>query len=152
MRDALRFALIPLALVAIVNLPHSALAADAGAVLAACDRTAGCGYSQNKETGDITGCSKQSNTCFVCQADGKHQCFAVRSTNGKNNVKRTATNIGGVVIEPGKVPPKAGVGTVKTGGAKQATTSSDQKDKTNATASRNKQMQNSSGGGSDKRK
>ena len=151
MRNALAFAIIPLAIVAIVNLPHSAQAADAGAVLGACDRTAGCGYSQNKDNGDISGCSKQA--CFYCPADGKHQCFGVGMTKGKANGKPINTTIGGIAVERGKVPPKgaAGLGTVKTGGAKQAGTNSNQKNKTDPTANQNMQMQHSTSGGSGKK-
>jgi hypothetical protein len=55
--------------------PSPAAAADAGAVVKACERTPGCGYSSNK-AGDITGCSPHA--CFYCPADGKHSCFQVR--------------------------------------------------------------------------
>ncbi len=47
-------------------------------VLGACDNTAGCSYSINDKTGDISGCSKTSGKCFYCPNDGKRQCFAIR--------------------------------------------------------------------------
>lgn len=47
-------------------------------VLSACDKTSGCNYTINDKNGDISGCSRQSGTCFYCPNDGKRQCFAVR--------------------------------------------------------------------------
>src|SRR5262245_8265981 len=47
-------------------------------VLSACDKTAGCSYSINDKTGDISGCSTKSGKCFYCPNDGKKECFAVR--------------------------------------------------------------------------
>jgi hypothetical protein len=55
-------------------------AASRSAVLAACNRTAGCGYTKNKDNGDISGCSRQSGKCFYCPNDGKKQCFGVGRT------------------------------------------------------------------------
>lgn len=74
------------------QLAHAASVND---VLEACDRTPGCGYSQNKKNGDVSGCSK--NACFYCPADGKRQCFSVGArTKGKPG----HINIGGIGIEP----------------------------------------------------
>ncbi|MHB1109667.1 MAG: hypothetical protein ACYCZU_05040 [Devosia sp.] len=53
--------------------PAPAFAADAGAVLRACDRTPGCSYAQSKD-GSIQGCSSQSGVCFNCDVDGKREC------------------------------------------------------------------------------
>lgn len=55
-------------------------AASRSAVLSACNRTAGCGYTKNKDNGDISGCSRQSGKCFYCPNDGKKQCFGVGRT------------------------------------------------------------------------
>ena len=55
-------------------------AASRSAVLSACNRTAGCGYTRNKDNGDISGCSRQSGKCFYCPNDGKKQCFGVGRT------------------------------------------------------------------------
>ena len=57
--------------------PVPAFAADASAVLAACDRTPGCSYAQSKD-GTIQGCSSQSGVCFNCETDGKRQCTQTR--------------------------------------------------------------------------
>ncbi|PDT75523.1 hypothetical protein [Bradyrhizobium sp. C9] len=61
--------------VALFALGQSASAAPVGAVVKACDRTAGCNYSLNK-AGDLSGCS--SKVCFYCPNDGKRQCFPVQ--------------------------------------------------------------------------
>lgn len=72
-------------------------AASVNDVLGACDRTPGCGYSQNKKNGDVSGCSK--NACFYCPADGKRQCFSVGArANGKGKPGRI--DVGGINIEP----------------------------------------------------
>ena len=100
---------------------HTTQAADAGAVLGACDRTPGCDYHQEKN-GDVSGCSKQA--CFYCPADGKKQCFGVGARTGKGAGKGVAVNVGGVKVEPlpaGKGPVRTST-TVKTGGLKQTTT------------------------------
>jgi len=52
-----------------------ASAAPIGAVVKACDRTAGCNYTLNK-AGDISGCSKHA--CFYCPNDGKRQCIGIQ--------------------------------------------------------------------------
>lgn len=57
-----------------------AAAASRSAVLSACNRTAGCGYTKNDKNGDISGCSRQSGKCFYCPNDGKKQCFGVGRT------------------------------------------------------------------------
>lgn len=98
--------------------PHTTQAADAGAVLGACDRTAGCNYTQNK-AGDISGCSSQA--CFYCPADGKRQCFGVAARTGKGTGRGVPVNVGGVKIEPLPGKRSVGTGTVKTGGVKQTT-------------------------------
>lgn len=65
------------ALLAAGTLVPESEAASRSAVLSACNRTAGCGYSKNDKNGDISGCSRQSGKCFYCPNDGKKQCFGV---------------------------------------------------------------------------
>jgi hypothetical protein len=81
-----------------LSVPREIHAADVSAVLGACDRTQGCGYSSGKN-GDISGCSK--NACFYCPADGSRQCFAV-SARGKGKSRPGGVDIGGVKVEPRK--------------------------------------------------
>lgn len=71
--------------------------ASAAAVLGACDRTAGCSYTQNPN-GDISGCSQKSGTCFYCSADGKGQCFQVRKRGSRGKLGNGT--IGGVKLAP----------------------------------------------------
>ena len=61
--------------IALFTFGQSAFAAPIGAVVKACDRTAGCNYTLNK-AGDLSGCS--SKACFYCPNDGKRQCFGVQ--------------------------------------------------------------------------
>lgn len=63
--------------VSLYALPAPVFAADASAVLAACDRTPGCSYAASKD-GTIQGCSSQSGVCFNCETDGKRQCTQTR--------------------------------------------------------------------------
>lgn len=65
------------ALLAAGPLVPASEAASRSAVLSACNRTAGCGYTKNDKNGDISGCSLQSGKCFYCPNDGKKQCFGV---------------------------------------------------------------------------
>jgi hypothetical protein len=65
---------------ALTSFASPAEAASRSAVLSACNRTAGCGYTKNKDNGDISGCSRQSGKCFYCPNDGKKQCFGVGRT------------------------------------------------------------------------
>lgn len=86
--------ILALSVVGLMTLP---LAADAYAapikkVLAACDRTPGCGYSIDDKTGDIAGCSKKSGKCFYCPNDGKRQCFAVGRRLPQDQRKPVLTN------------------------------------------------------------
>jgi hypothetical protein len=85
--------------------PSPAAAADAGAVVKACEHTPGCGYSSNK-AGDISGCSPK--TCFYCPADGKHSCFQVRKSGRPGGPGAT---IGGIKLAPApaNVRPPAGI-------------------------------------------
>ena len=76
-----------LAIAAISALPLAAPAAAAPIkdVLAACDKSATCGYSIDKK-GDISGCDTNANggqgQCFYCANDGKRDCIAVRKVPG----------------------------------------------------------------------
>lgn len=74
------YAFSTIALLTGVTFAAPVSAAPVEKVLAACDRTAGCGYSAG-DNGDIVGCSKTSNTCFYCPADGSRQCISVRKTD-----------------------------------------------------------------------
>lgn len=69
-----------LVLCALCTAAPEAEAASRSAVLSACNRTAGCGYTKNDKNGDISGCSRQSGKCFYCPNDGKKQCFGVGRT------------------------------------------------------------------------
>jgi hypothetical protein len=71
-------------------------AASVNDVLGACDRTAGCGYSQNKN-GDISGCSK--NACFYCPADGSRQCTGVTKARTAGKGGKGQVDIGGVKLD-----------------------------------------------------
>jgi hypothetical protein len=82
------------AIASAVALSTPASAADAGAVIGACDRTPGCVYSQAQD-GTLVGCSP--NACFVCPHDGSHQCHATRT--GDKSGRRGVT-IGGVKLSP----------------------------------------------------
>jgi hypothetical protein len=76
-----------------------AAAADAGAVLAACDRTPGCSYAQSKD-GSIQGCSSQSGVCFNCDVDGKKECHQTLTRKPSNHVLGTfggRDNVAGVL-------------------------------------------------------
>ena len=76
-----------LAIAIVFALPLSAPSAAAPIkdVLAACDKSASCGYSIDKK-GDITGCDTNANggqgQCFYCANDGKRDCIAVRKVPG----------------------------------------------------------------------
>ncbi len=61
------------ATMAVLAFGKPASAAPIGAVVKACDRTAGCNYNVNNKNGDLSGCSKHA--CFYCPNDGKRQCF-----------------------------------------------------------------------------
>ena len=80
MRITLPILSAALALAALWSTATPADAASRSAVLAACSRTQGCGYTKNKDNGDISGCSLQSGKCFYCPNDGKKQCFGVGRT------------------------------------------------------------------------
>lgn len=71
-------------------------AADAGAVLAACDRTPGCSYAQSKD-GSIQGCSSQSGVCFDCPVDGKKQCNSTTLTVTPSNTFGGVDNVAGML-------------------------------------------------------
>lgn len=92
-----------------------AAAAEAGAVLAACDRTPGCSYAQSKD-GSIQGCSSQSGVCFDCPVDGKNQCNSTTLTVTPSNTFGGVDNVLGVLKNAenpaGRLPPrrKPGVG------------------------------------------
>jgi hypothetical protein len=74
-------------------------AASVNAVLSACDRTEGCGYSINDKNGDISGCSKSG--CFYCANDGKRECVGVSQASRAGVKGRpAAVNIGGVKLSP----------------------------------------------------
>jgi hypothetical protein len=92
-----------------------AAAADAGAVLSACDRTTNCSYRPDKD-GNILGCSEV--VCFICPADGKHECHQAR-TNGQTPIKAP---VGGVIQSPGDTAAqkgKGGINPVPVGGVMQ---------------------------------
>ncbi|UGY03559.1 hypothetical protein [Bradyrhizobium quebecense] len=61
--------------IALFTFGQSVFAAPIGAVVKACDRTAGCNYTLNK-AGDLSGCS--SKVCFYCPNNSKRQCFPVQ--------------------------------------------------------------------------
>ncbi len=108
MRNVL-IALAPFfALIASALSSAPAAAADAGAVIRACDRTAGCSYWHDKVNGGISGCSPHA--CFTCPADGKHQCTGTSSRRGRHGKHAMAT-IGGI-----KLPPPSKGHRVKFGG------------------------------------
>lgn len=65
-----------------VSHPNISEAAPIKDVLAACDKMAdkkkgSCGYTINKDNGDISGCATGSD-CFYCANDGKRECIKVR--------------------------------------------------------------------------
>ncbi|MEW5790982.1 MAG: hypothetical protein ACOY4L_04730 [Pseudomonadota bacterium] len=114
----MRRVLLLSAALAVVALATSgeAPAADVNAVLKACDNTPGCGYSIDQKTGDISGCSTKSGTCFYCPNDGKRQCFQVRQQVAKGGppirvpgADNLLTNLG---ASPGPAKPKLGAGAV----------------------------------------
>jgi hypothetical protein len=79
-------------------------AASVNDVLGACDRTPGCGYSQNKN-GDISGCS--SNACFYCPADGSRQCTGVTKARTGGKTGKGQVDIGGVKLDRASSSSKA---------------------------------------------
>lgn len=80
MRRSLAILSAALTLSALTAFATPAESASRSAVLSACNRTAGCGYTKNDKNGDISGCSRQSGKCFYCPNDGKKQCFGVGRT------------------------------------------------------------------------
>jgi hypothetical protein len=70
-----------------------ARAADASAVLAACDRTPGCSYAPSKD-GTIQGCSSQSGVCFNCEVDGKRECTQTLTRSGRGVFNRKGAGDG----------------------------------------------------------
>ena len=133
-----------------------ASAASVNDVLGACDRTAGCSYSQSKN-GDITGCSP--NACFYCAADGKRQCVGTdkgKAARAGKSGKGGVIDIGGVKIERGTKPNRPTASRDKATAAhnnKIKTTGNDPKTttKVNRTLSNDRSTQvQQSGGGSKK--
>jgi hypothetical protein len=93
-------------------------AADATAVLGACDKDPKCGYTGAKN-GDISGCSQHA--CFYCPADGKHQCFGVGARTKPGGKPRPGpVTIGGVKVEA--PPPGVKVRPIKVGIANKPVT------------------------------
>jgi hypothetical protein len=82
-------AIAPIALLTATILSGPASAADAGAVLSACDRDPKCVYSSTKD-GSIVGCSQHA--CFVCPSDdGKRQCNQVSAAPPKRGINNGVT-------------------------------------------------------------
>lgn len=100
---------------------HPASAASVNDVLGACDRTPGCGYSQNKN-GDISGCSK--NACFYCPADGSRQCTGVSKARTGGSKGKGQVDIGGVKLDRASNSSKTAKA-IRAHQAGQTTTSSD---------------------------
>jgi hypothetical protein len=106
-RVLLALAFASAALISITFSPPAS-AADAGAVITACEKDPHCAYGQAQD-GSLVGCSEHS--CFVCPIGGGHQCHATK-TGGASG--RRDVTLSGV-----KLAPKDGtnVGAVKAGPA-----------------------------------
>lgn len=109
--------LTALALALAVAIPAApADAASMSQVLAACKKTAGCGYSRNEKNGDVSGCVVKPNagpgSCFYCRSDTK-QCIAVRET-GAGALEPLAGDVLDLLGEPAPAPrPRPRLGQVE---------------------------------------
>jgi hypothetical protein len=113
MRKPLVLGVTSIVLLAAATLSRPAAAADAGAVIGACERDPKCVYGSAKD-GSLTGCSEHA--CFICPADGKHQCNQVQ-TGGKAGIGVSPISSGGVRTG-GNTQPKGSFTPILPGGTK----------------------------------